>query len=180
MQMFFIQELCIDAITKQQIAALLQICFPEVAFNGRTYFKQLPHYRLLLKENEQLLAQVGLDYRVMTLNAQAINVLGIIDLAVTPEWQGKGIGTKLLKAVDQLVNTHIHNVDFLFLVADKHQFYEKNGYHLTQQTVKWLAMEEHTNYGIKEQYIDDCLMYKQVGQAVWIDNAYLDMLGYWY
>lgn len=175
-----IEEFRLDADTKKQIADLVRVCFPEEEFNGRTYFKQLPHYRLLLKEKTKVIGQLGLDYRVMKLNDKAINVLGIIDLTVLPSYQGQGFGTKLLKELDKIVAQNIHNVDFLFLVADKHKFYENCGYKLTKQKVKWLAIEEHINYGLQEKKIDDCLMYKQVGQFAWTENGELDMFGYWY
>ncbi|HEU4495613.1 MAG TPA: hypothetical protein VFR70_01040, partial [Flavobacterium sp.] len=66
------------------------------------------------------------------------------------------------------------------LVADKHQFYEKHGYRLIRQKVKWLTIEEHINYGLQEGEFDSCLMIKQVGKKKWNENAELDMLGYWY
>jgi predicted N-acetyltransferase YhbS len=175
-----IDEFRLDKETKKQITDLIKICFPEVEFNGRTYFKQLPHYRLLLKEETKVVGQIGLDYRVMTLNGKPINVLGIIDLTVLPSYQGQGFGTKLLKELDKIVEQNNLNIDFLFLVSDNHKFYENCGYKLTKQKVKWLAIEEHINYGLQENEFDDCLMYKQVGQINWTENSELDMFGYWY
>jgi GNAT superfamily N-acetyltransferase len=173
-------EFRLDKTIKKQIADLLAVCFPEEEFNGRTYFKQLPHYRLLLKEGKKILGQLGLDYRVMTLGGQPITVLGIIDLTILPDFQGQGLGTKLLNELDNIVSDHIDNVDFLFLVADKHKFYENCGYKLIKQKAKWLAIEEHINYGFQEKEFDDCLMIKQIGRTEWTENVELDMFGYWY
>lgn len=41
-------------------------------------------------------------------------------------------------------------------------------------------MEEHVNYGLRHEQVDDCMMYKQIGEKKWTDNSKLDMLGYWY
>jgi GNAT superfamily N-acetyltransferase len=175
-----IDEFRLDSLTKKQIADLLKNCFPEEEFFGRTYFKQLPHYRLLLKDEQKLICQLGLDYRIMKLGEQPIKVLGVIDLTILPERQGQGLGTKLLQRLDVIVSKHINNIDFLFLAADKHKFYEKCGYRLVKQKVKWLAIEEHVNYGFQEKEFDDCLMIKQVGKLEWDDSLELDMFGYWY
>jgi N-acetylglutamate synthase-like GNAT family acetyltransferase len=175
-----IDEFRLDRETKQQIAELVKVCFPESEYNGRTYYKQLPHYRLLLREEKKIVGQLGLDYRVMTLNGKPINVLGVVDLTILPSYQGKGLGTKLLKELDNIIEPEKQNIDFLFLVADKHEFYERSGYTLTKQKVKWLTIEEHINYGPQEKEFDDCLMYKQVGKIEWTENGELDMFGYWY
>ena len=176
----FIDEFRLNENTKSQIADLLKISFPEEDFHGRTYFKQLPHYRLLMWNGNLLIGQLGLDYRVMTLNKEPIRVMGIIDLMILPEYQKKGNGTLLLKELDNVIKDHKENIDFLFLVADHHKFYENCGYRLTKQHVKWLTIEEHINYGIQEKEFDDCLMVKQVGDKKWPDDGELDMMGYWY
>jgi GNAT superfamily N-acetyltransferase len=175
-----IDEFRLDSDSKKQIADLLKLCFPDEEFNGRTYFKQLPHYRLLLKDDQRLIGQLGLDYRVMALDEQPIYVLGVIDLAILPDFQGQGLGTKLLNELDNIVANHINNIDVLFLAADKHKFYQNCGYKLIKQRVKWLAMENHINYGLKEKYFNNCLMIKQVSKTKWDENMLLDMLGYWY
>ncbi len=165
---------------KSQIIDLVQTCFREEDYRGRIYFKQKPHYRLLLKEKDKLIAQLGFDFRAMVLAGNPINVLGIIDLTVQPDLQGKGYGTMLLKEAEKLAIKHSNNIDFLFLVSEKHEYYMHHGYTLTKQTVKWLAIDNHNNFGMKENFFDNLLLYKPIGNKVWIDNSTLDMLGYWY
>ncbi|MCP4441248.1 MAG: GNAT family N-acetyltransferase [Aureispira sp.] len=175
-----IEEFRLEESTKNQISDLLKLSFLEVEFHNRTYFKQLPQYRLLLKNKEELIGQLGLDYRVMTLNAKPIRVIGIIDFAVFPTHQGKGYGTKLLNKLDAIAKEHINNIDFLFLVTDNPKIYQKNGYRLSDQKVKWLAIDQHVNYGLYEKELLDCLMYKPIGQQQWDNNGHLDLLGYLY
>jgi len=176
----FIDEFRIDEKTKGEIAHLLAVCFPENNNYGRTYYKQLPHYRLLLRMNDKVVAQLALDYRVMALNKIPVRVLGIIDLVVLPELQGQGLGKNLLTELIRIADSQRNNIDFLYLVTDKPGFYEKCGFVQTKLNVKWLALHQHANYGLREEKIEDSiLMYKKVGQMDWQDGE-LEMLGYLY
>lgn len=180
MNVEFVDEIALDIATKLQIADLMKVCFPEEDFHGRHYFKQLPHYRLLLKNKNQLIGQLGLDYRVMTLNGEPINLLGVIDFAIHPQFRNQGRAAQMLNELEQLAHKFRTNIDFLFLVADQHDFYRKFGFELTAQHVRWLVTEEHINYGMKEGFFDHCLMYKQIGSKPWVENGNLDLMGYWY
>jgi predicted N-acetyltransferase YhbS len=51
---------------------------------------------------------------------------GLFDLVVLPEYQGKGIGTAILKAVHERLPV---NVILLYSVPGKEPFYQKFGYH---------------------------------------------------
>lgn len=174
-----IPELDLDAATRQQIADLVQEVFPEGEYLGRHYYKQLAHSRLIIREAGRLVGHAGLDYRVMAMNGQVIKVLGIIDLAVLPTHQGKGLGGALLKYAEKLARNSAGGVDFLFLVADIHEYYRKYGFELAETQMQWLAIDQHKNHGVLDKYFNDCLMYKQTGAISW-QNGTLDMLGYWY
>lgn len=180
MTISFINEFEIDADCSSQIAALLKLCFPEADYNGRTFFKQLPHYRFLLKDDNQVWGQVAIDYRVMNLNGSMVRVFGIIDLVVHPDKQGRGCGTMLMKEVEKTAKAHSANIDFLFLVTDIPDFYQRLGYQKTNPTVTWLKINQGRNYGLTTEQVNDCfLMYKEVSGTKWA-NGTLDMLGYWY
>ncbi|WP_445116451.1 GNAT family N-acetyltransferase [Acinetobacter sp. WZC-1] len=182
MDIIFLEEFKLDSETEAHISNLLRLCFPQQNFEGRSYFRQRPHYRLLMTVDDRLVGQMGLDYRMMCLNQQPVAVLGIIDLAIDPECRHKGYATLLLKALDHLVDKFPHNIDFLLLTSEpeQHQFYQKFGFQRTQQTVRWLAIENHSSYGLKEELIEDQLLYKQTGYKKWVNHSVLDMLGYWY
>ncbi|MEH7308978.1 GNAT family N-acetyltransferase, partial [Neobacillus drentensis] len=56
----------IDNEQTENIQELLTESFQDMYLNNRIYFKQVPHFRFLaFNEEKHLLAQVGLDYRVM-------------------------------------------------------------------------------------------------------------------
>ncbi len=180
MEFQLIEAYKVDRVTQQQVAELLEACFPDGGHNGRTYFKQMPHYRLLLRQGDVLIGHIALDYRVMALGGKPLKVMGLIDVAVLPAHQGKGLGTQMLKQVDDLMEPYLDNIDFMYLVSEKHKFYENCGYQLIKQQVKWLAIDQHVNYGIKDEYIDDCIMIKPNGDKIWDETVTLDLLGYWY
>ena len=176
----FINEFEISEKDKSEIAGLLGLCFSETAYNGRTFFKQLPHYRLLLKTAKGVIGQLAIDYRVMSLNGALVSVFGVIDLAIHPEHQGLGLGKKLMLEFDRISALHSNNIDFLFLVTDKPAFYERLGYIKTNPEITWLKINEGKNLGVATEQVSDCfIMIKEVSGKKWADGA-LDMLGYWY
>lgn len=176
----WIPEFELQPAQKAEIAQLLAACFPDTEYNGRIYFKQMPHYRLLLKNNAAIIGQLAIDYRVMNVNQSLVQVMGVIDLAVHPNYQGRGFGKRLMLALENIAQKHKHNVDFLFLVTDLPVFYEQLGYSKTVQKVSWLKIDQGKNYGMGNEQVDDCfLMFKSMGNLNWEDGE-LDMLGYWY
>jgi hypothetical protein len=92
----FINEFQINASTRAQLNKLLQTCFPDTLYKGRSYFKQLPHYRLLLWRNDKLTGQLSIDYRVMNLNNEPVKVFGVEDVFNKTTLQGKRKGTNLI------------------------------------------------------------------------------------
>lgn len=181
MRVDFINEFQLNQQTQAEVAELRAICFPDSSGKGRTYFKQLPHYRLLLRnEQNKTVGQVGIDYRIMNLNGEVVTVMGVIDLAVHPDYRGYGHGAWLIKEMEKLATDNPNNVDFIFLVTDIPAFYEKLGYATTTVHTTWLKIHQGKNYGLGNEMVTDCyLMYKQMGKKQWADGE-LDWLGYWY
>ncbi len=160
----------------EKILSLLNTCFDNI-FGERIFFKQAPHLRFLAKENDQIIGQVGIDYRVMNLDGQLIKVIGIIDLCVEEIFRGKGIGSTLLRSVE---NYYSCKADFILLFADNHQVYFRNDFQLANNKVKWLGIDEGKIVGIIEKRMGDCLMYKPLkANAIWTEGD-LDMMGYLY
>lgn len=176
----FVNEFEIKEKVKIELNNLLSICFTDTIYNERTYFKQLPHYRLIMKLDNKVIGQLGIDYRVMNLNGNLIKVFGVIDLAVHPNFQKRGFGINLMKELELIAIKNKQNIDFLFLTTDNPLFYEKIGYIKTINKVDWLKIDQGKNYGLGSEVINDSiLMFKKIGIKNWKDGE-LDMLGYWY
>ncbi|WP_231637301.1 GNAT family N-acetyltransferase [Paenibacillus sp. FJAT-27812] len=161
------------------IQQLLTDSFPFLYPRDRIYFKQLPQFRFLaFNQENQLIGQVGLDYRVMNLNGKPVRVLGVIDLCVSPNARSQGVGSTLLLEIDKFsVGRYI---DFILLFADNMTLYLRNGYRPVKNKCKWVKIDNETQIttGIGLEQLDE-LMIKKVGKIDWVEGE-LDLLGYLY
>ena len=57
-------EVNIPSTIREQIFPLLDEAFPST-FEGRTYFKQWPHHRIIALNDSSVVGQLGLDYRAV-------------------------------------------------------------------------------------------------------------------
>jgi len=150
-------------------------CFPET-FEGRTYFKQLPHVRLLAKEGESIVGQVGIDGRVVNVEGTSVSIFGLIDLAVHPARRGKRVGTLLLAEAERIAR--VCEREFLVLMANRHDLYLKEGYVRVQPALtKWLAIEDRQSVELTDQDLGDCFLVKPLTERTWPAGK-IDMLGY--
>jgi N-acetylglutamate synthase-like GNAT family acetyltransferase len=159
---------------------LIQASFPEIDFQGRDYFKQPPHYRILAKENNKLIGQVGLDYRAMSLDGSPIKVLGLIDICVDSQQRNRKIGVNILQKVDELSLEFSEKIDFIFLVTNIPNYFSKYGFEKIEPTTTWLKIHQHKNYGLGTEKINDTnFMIKPINDKKW-EGENLDLLGYMY
>lgn len=119
---------------------------------------------------------MGLDYRVMNLNEEPIKVLGIIDLCVDTDFQGKGVASTMLTRVAE--HAQDKDVDLIILIADDPSLYIKNGFQCFEADAAWLRVQEHKNYGVAEERLNDLYVKPLRGQIV--TKGALDWLGYMY
>ncbi|WP_456271928.1 GNAT family N-acetyltransferase [Bacillus sp. AK031] len=179
MDIIKINEYEIDLQKSAEIQRLLTECFPGIYPENRIFFKQAPHFRLLVHdEKDVLVGQAGLDYRVMNLDGKLVRVLGIIDLCVKKEYRSQGIASQLLKYLDEFsVNK---NIDFSLLFADDPSVYRRNGYVSAANECRWLKINDENlmSFAIGEEVIGE-LMVKETGSIKWNEGS-LDLLGYLY
>ncbi|GKV70077.1 hypothetical protein NCCP2716_25750 [Sporosarcina sp. NCCP-2716] len=179
MKLVEVAEYDIDGKLEKDLQKLLRESFGEMYPTDRSYYKQLPHFRFIITdEDEQVMGQVGADYRVMSLNGKPIRVLGVIDLCVSEAHRSKGIGSFLLAEIDNFCKGK--NIDFVLLFADNPALYLKNGYSTAKNNCKWLQIDEvkQTTYGIGME-VNNELMIKKLGNENWASGD-LDLLGYLY
>ena len=108
-----------------------------------------------------LIAQVGLDRRVISVDGCHIKIVGVIDLCVTENYRNQGIGKAMLQSVEDYSNDR----DFVVLMADDQQFYKKSGYtSLKPALTRWLAIHELQSHSVMERDLSDCFMYKPLSK----------------
>lgn len=180
MELQFINEFQISKSDSEEINSFLKRCFPDIDYEGRDHFKQLPHYRILAKDKGKIIGQLGIDFRVMNLNGQAISVFGVIDLCVDPQFQNRGIGKALMNELEIIAKNSSDKVDCLFLVTGDPPYYERLGFRITNLTTTWLKLDSFNNYGVSTEKIADAFfMVKEISDRKWVDGD-LDLLGYMY
>ncbi len=95
MEIKLIEEFRIKRMEHEPLQSLLSDAFPGFLDN-RIYFKQLPTFRLIAKENGQIIGQTGIVHRAIGLGGISANIFGIVDLAVAKKFRKHGIGKSLL------------------------------------------------------------------------------------
>jgi GNAT superfamily N-acetyltransferase len=153
---------------------LLVESFPDYPLN-RSYYKLLPQFRYLVWVSDNLVAQVGIEHRVISNAGIPVQIFGLIDLCVAPSYRSQKIATKLLQQVEGLGKTS--KVDFLVLFADNSRLYTENGYQQVTNLCRWMKVDEHQIIGIGEESMADCMMVKKLGDKKWQDGI-VDLLGY--
>lgn len=161
--------------TQQQIAALLQKCFPEYDYQGKHYSKQLPHFRLLAYEDEMLIGHVALDYRVMRLNDQIIYVLNVIELCVLEDRRNHYIASFMLEEVEKLAKQS--TTDFILLFSKIGIIYQKHHYQYVDNICTWLKIDHHKSIGIGDEFLHHQMMIKEISGKKW-ETGNIDFLGY--
>ncbi len=167
-------EYDIDPQLHDEITRLRNDCFPEDS-KERSYFKQLPHFRFLAFEDEILVGQMGIDHRMISVGNSVFSIFGVIDLCIATSYRNRGIASELLEQLSALASEK--RIDFLFLVADDHRLYQKNGFQFISTDLTWLRIDEHINYGVGRERFENELMVKQTGKKFWPDGP-VDLLGY--
>jgi len=178
---YFYHEYEITQNLEQEVKKLLDICFPNT-FSGRTFFKQLPHSRYLVWENDVLIGQVGLDYRAIKYGEKLVNSLCIIDLCVLPEFRNKGVATKLLQSVKNLAVKN--KINALVLFADTPHVYVNFGFlKYSSVKIRFLAIddEKHISHSVMDKIYKNCFMAYFLTKDVESDcyeSETIDLLGY--
>ena len=156
-----------------KIQALFAQCFPEYP-KERSFFKQVPSFRYLVWDEDVLVANLGVDHRMINMNDELVSIFGIVDLCVSIQFQSQQIASTLLAQLEELARQS--NIDFLVLVTGEHQFYRKQGFELVQNTCRWLIINRDKSLGIGHRRISESLMVKPLGIKSW-EEGLVDFLG---
>lgn len=160
---------------QDELQALLRTCFPD-QLSERIWFKQLPNFRLLTYEGDRLVAQVGVEHRIVQNGDRRLRpVFGVVDLCVHPDHRNRGLADALLARLEGLASEH--NVTYVVLFADDDRVYRKRGYRHVSNEVKFLGIDDGNTVGILEGSFPDIMLVKEMGKPPWPDGP-VDLLGY--
>ncbi|MDE0697760.1 MAG: GNAT family N-acetyltransferase [Boseongicola sp.] len=162
-----------DPVRDAAIASLLDACFGGV-HGGRTFFKQVPHRRLLAWSQGGLVGHVGMDLRAMRIGESTIHVLGIVDLCVAPTARRQGIGAALLQAAEE----RAEGQSFALSMADDPRLYLRAGYsRIHAVDVTFLAIDELRCHSVVRRDLSEIFMAKRLAGGAWPDGP-IDLLGH--
>jgi GNAT superfamily N-acetyltransferase len=174
MQIEFVPEYKISNNVHKIVNQLLVESFPDYPLD-RSYYKLPPQFRYPVWEDNNLIAQMGVEHRAIANTGIPARIFGSIDLCVTSSYRSQKIATTLLKQLEELGRTS--GIDFLVLFADDYRLYAQNGYQRVTNICRWMKIDEHQTLGVGEESLSDCMMVKQLDKQIWQDGI-VDLLGY--
>jgi N-acetylglutamate synthase-like GNAT family acetyltransferase len=168
-----LEEFRVVGAKAKAIRQLLGDCFPGYPSN-RVYYKQLPHFRFLAWEADQLIAHMAVEHRMVKVGSQPSRIFGVVDLCVHPDFQHRQIASGLLEQLDELARGS--EVDFILLVASTPAFYENHGFRPARNLCRWMMLINHQTVGVVNRHLNDILMVKPVSGKPWPEGE-LDFMG---
>ena len=162
-----------DPVRDAAVADLLDACF-DGAHGGRTWFKQIPHVRLLAWSGNDLVGHAGLDYRMVRVGETIVPILGVVDLCVAPAARKRGIGAALLQRAEE----RSRGQSFALAMADDPRLYQRTGYSLLDvANVTFLAIYEMRCHSVIHRDLSEIFMVKQLTCDAWPEGP-IDLLGH--
>ncbi len=158
---------------QQEIADLLGECFNGYPV-GKTCLHQLPSFRVLGRRPEQLIAHMGVDYRLMNNGGKAIKVMGVSDFCVAMGRRRQQVGSQMLQFLERMADGA--GVDFIMLIARDSGWYEQRGFKAVDNYVKWLMLHQGQSLGLGFRRLQGSLLVKPVSGLSWRD-APIDFMG---
>lgn len=170
-----IEEYAIDFTTHQKIQNLLQSSFEQFP-EDRIFLKQVPNFRLLVWEDDFLIAQCAIVFRVVSLDKKPFRIFGIMDLCVDAHYQNQKIGSQVLKKIEQLALKS--NIDFILLFGGIQGFYLQNGFSLVKNDCRWVLIKDYQTLGVMTRQIPETLLVKSISNKKWNENTLFDLMGF--
>jgi GNAT superfamily N-acetyltransferase len=158
---------------REQLQRLLQACFPD--YPSRSYYKLPPHVRYLAISGEMVIAQVGVELRMIRVGESVFRTFGVVDLCVAADQRSRGLGSRLLTEVTD--HARRNGIDFVVLFADDDRIYLRNGWEHVGNRCRWVRIHEHKTLGLATEALSDAMMVRAVGDRAWPEGD-VDLLGH--
>jgi predicted N-acetyltransferase YhbS len=168
-----IHETALSEGDEAAIAALLSDCF-DTDFGGRSFFMQRHHLRLIARDGGRVIGHMALLYRAMRLGDRLIDVTGLAEVATAPDRRGEGIAGRMLERA--IAEARAMGSDF-FLLYGSAGLYSGAGFRTIRNTTRLVTMLGARTGGVTVERSDH-LMMLPLGEAVWDEDAMLDLCGH--
>jgi GNAT superfamily N-acetyltransferase len=161
-----------DALN-DQLKSLLQSSFP--GYPDRDYYKLPPHFRFIAIMGGDVVAQMGVELRVVRAGQRIFRTFGVVDFCVKQSSRSRRLATRLLNEVTEYAGSCA--MDFILLFADDDRLYVRNGWHRATNPCSWVRINEHRTLGLAHGEVTNALMVKSVQGKAWPDGE-VDLLGH--
>ena len=167
-----IDELRLSKADSEAISALLDESF-DGEFEGRSFFVQRNHLRLVKRVSGLIIGHLALVYRAVRIGENLVTILGIGDVAVAKEARRQGIGMALVDAA--MAEAKQTEALFLLLFGEA-KIYGRAGFKSVSNTLVWAEHESFHSTGIVRRPGESLMVY-QLGATGWDHSAEVDLLG---
>jgi len=128
---------------EDQLRSLLQRCFP--GYPPRAYFKLPPHFRYVVTVDGVVIAQMGVELRLVRVGGEVARTFGIVDLCVDESERSHGLASRLLRELTKIANGS--GIDFVLLFADDDRLYVQKGWVHVANRCSWVKIDEPPHVG---------------------------------
>ena len=163
----------IDRKLADEVRSVLRGCFDD--YPDRTYFKLPPHFRYLVMDGDAVVAQMGVEFRIVRVGESVIRTFGVVDLCVRDGRRSSGLAGRLLAEVAAYASACA--IDFVLLFADDARLYAAHGWVPATNPVTWVKIHEHRTLGLAEEIRIPEMMIKATGDRGWPVGV-VDLLGH--
>ena len=169
-----IDEMHLSPEDDTAIGTLLDQAFGMAEFDGRSYFQNRHHLRLLWREDEQIIGHVALSLRAIRMGETLIQAAGVAEVATHPDHRGKGIASALMESAIAAAKGSLADVMILF--GDE-PLYARLGFQPKPNRTLTVSMHD-VRTGVQENRKDDGLMVLPLSDLDWDDTALIDLVGF--
>lgn len=169
-----VDEVDISTVVHGQIHELLSQCFSGYP-KGKSYFKQVPHFRLLMKNKNELIGHVAIDHRMVSVGNDIHRIFGVADLCIDENYQSHNLASQILDRLNSLAKKS--GVDFIILFTNQQAFYEKNGFSIVENVCRWVFINDNRTLGVSQRKLGKSIMIKPITNKKWGDEV-LDLMGH--
>lgn len=176
MQIDAVHELELSAADDAAIGALLDAAYADLGengFQGRSYFSQRHHLRIVAREDDRIIGHVALLFRVIRLGDTVTPVIGLAEVATDPAREGRGVASLLLN--EAISRSRDSIAAFIVLFGD-HPIYRKSGFLSRTNLLRHVVIEAGQTREIRTG-VDDALMILPLTDADWPDDVTVDLMG---
>ena len=167
-----IEEMRLTPEDEQGIVTLLHRAFG-TDFDGRSYYKQRHHLRLVWRDDGRIIGHMALCMRDVRLADRLTPIIGLAEVATDPDHRGRGIASALMVAAIEEAKASL--AEFFLLFGDQ-PLYAASGF--VPQANPYIAIGmDGARTGQVESRAAEALMVLPLRGGTWDGAATLDLLG---